>query len=296
MKCSISHCSLRRRHSLGTMANIFSQKWQYIPKETVPHPYQSFAMDDLLQEMVSVDDTPKIRAWVHDPYIILGLHDARLPHLENGLKFLDDSGYDYIVRNSGGLGVVLDDGVLNISLVLPKSAVPQIDDGYEMMLNMVRTAFPDVPVAAYEIEHSYCPGNYDLSIGGRKFAGISQRRIRQGVAVQVYLCVTGSGSMRAEIMKGFYEHSRAEDITRFKYPDIHPESMASLNELYDANLSIEDVLLKMLGVISQTGGSLDDQPVFERPAEERYQKFLSRIKKRNEKIRGDKDEEIFLDL
>src|SRR5699024_5597880 len=159
-----------------------------------------------------------------------------------------------------------------------------------------RTAFPHVPVEAYEIEHSYCPGNYDLSIGGRKFAGISQRRIRQGVAVQFYICVTGSGSMRAVIMKEFYKYSRAEDITRFKYPEIHPERMASLNELFDASLSVEDVLLKMLGVISQTGGSLEDLPVFERAAEERYQKFLSRMKKRNEKIRGGKDEEIFPDL
>lgn len=278
------------------MDNIFTRRWQYIPKEAAAHPYMSFAMDDLLQEMVSADNTPKIRAWVHDPYIILGLHDARLPHLENGLKYLDDSGYDYIVRNSGGLGVVLDDGVLNISLVLPKSAVPQIDDGYELMQGMVRAAFPHVPIEAYEIEHSYCPGNYDLSIGGRKFAGISQRRIRQGVAVQIYLCVTGSGSLRAGIMKDFYAHSRAEDITRFKYPFIHPGAMASLNELLDETLSVEDVLQRMLDVVTRLGGSFEDFPVFDGAAEERYQKFLGRMKKRNEKIRGDKDEEIFPDL
>src|SRR5699024_9847656 len=87
--------------------------------EAAVHPYQSFAIDDLLQEMVTADTIPKMRAWVHDPYIILGLHDARLPYLDDGLKFLEDSGYDYILRNSGGLGVVLDDGVLNISLILP---------------------------------------------------------------------------------------------------------------------------------------------------------------------------------
>jgi lipoate-protein ligase A len=42
------------------------------------------------------------------------------------------------------------------------------------------------------IEHSYCPGKFDLSIDGKKFAGISQRRVRGGIAVQIYLCVEGN--------------------------------------------------------------------------------------------------------
>src|SRR5699024_4665886 len=117
---------------------------------------------------------------------------------------------------SGGLGVVLDDGVRNISLILPKSAAPQIDDGYELMLGMVRAAFPDAPVEAYEIVTSYCPGSYDLSIYGRQFACISQLRIRRGIAVQIYLCVSGSGSLRAVIVRDFYRLRKADDITRFK--------------------------------------------------------------------------------
>lgn len=275
------------------MDNLFDRHWQYVPVGAAAHPYQSFAIDDLLQEMVTADGIPKIRAWVHDPYIILGLHDARLPYLEDGLKFLDDSGYDYILRNSGGLGVVLDEGVLNISLILPKTAAPQIDDGYELMLAMVRSAFPESHIEAYEIEHSYCPGSYDLSIGGRKFAGISQRRIRQGIAVQIYLCVTGSGSQRADIMRDFYHRSKSTDITRFKYPDIHPEDMASLNELLGENYRVEDVLEKMLGVIDGFGGMLEDLPELDEAQQERYDGFLKRMKQRNEKIRAESDKELF---
>ncbi|AKG75056.1 lipoate--protein ligase family protein [Salinicoccus halodurans] len=278
------------------MDNLFDRHWQYIPAEAVNHPYQSFAMDDLLQEMVTADGIPKIRAWVHDPYIILGLHDARLPNLNDGLKFLEDSGYDYILRNSGGLGVVLDDGVLNISLILPKSAAPQIDDGYDLMLAMVRSAFPHAPVEAYEIVHSYCPGSYDLSIGGRKFAGISQRRIRQGIAVQIYLCVTGSGSLRAEIMRDFYHYSKSDDITRFKYPEVHPEDMASLNELLGENYRVEDVLRRMIDVIEASGGTLEDLPGLSEEQQERYDGFLKRMKQRNEKIRMEKDNELFSGL
>ena len=34
----------------------------------------------------------------------------------------------------------------------------------------------NVDIDTKEIEHSYCPGRFDLSIDGKKFAGISQRR------------------------------------------------------------------------------------------------------------------------
>ncbi len=32
----------------------------------------------------------------------------------------------------------------------------------------------DVEIATHEITRSYCPGKFDLSINGKKFAGISQ--------------------------------------------------------------------------------------------------------------------------
>lgn len=48
---------------------------------------------------------------------MLGIQDTRLPFLEDGVKLLEDEGYRVIVRNSGGLAVVLDEGVLNISLI-----------------------------------------------------------------------------------------------------------------------------------------------------------------------------------
>ena len=48
-----------------------------------------------------------VRTWVHQHTVILGIHDSRLPYLHDGIRFLtEEQGYA-IVRNSGGLGVVL---------------------------------------------------------------------------------------------------------------------------------------------------------------------------------------------
>ncbi|KIH70343.1 lipoate--protein ligase family protein [Salinicoccus roseus] len=271
------------------MHRLFQQNWHYVPIETTPHPYMSFAMDDVLQEIVSTDGVPKFRAWVHHPYVILGLHDARLPHLTDGLSYLEEAGFDYIVRNSGGLGVVLDTGVLNVSLILPKSSAAQIDEGYDMMLELVREAFPDTEIEAYEIEHSYCPGSYDLSIDGRKFAGISQRRIKQGVAVQIYLCITGSGAERAEIMRNFYEAAKKGKDTKFSYPDIHPGDMASLNELLGTELTVDGVLERMLDIIRKDG-RLEPLPDMDAAMRDRYHHYIDRMKQRNKDIRSEKED------
>lgn len=272
------------------MNKLFNEQWDYIPASETAHPYHSFAIDDVLQEIAGEEKSLKFRAWVHDPFVILGLHDARLPHLEDGLSYLSSVGYDYIVRNSGGLGVVLDDGILNISLIMEKEKAPMIDEGYDLMLDLVGAVLENADVKAYEIKGSYCPGSYDLSIEGKKFAGISQRRIKNGVAVQIYLSVSGSGAARGEIMKEFYRHAKKDAETKFEYPLIQPQVMASLNELLDENWTVEDMLGKFLSVLN-----VDSDNTYKVPAEygDRYEQYIQRMIKRNEKVRGNKDREIF---
>ena len=75
--------------------------------------------------------------------VVLGIqdHDSRLWRMRR--DFLRTQGYSPIVRNSGGLAVVLDEGVLNVSIILPeaKQAI-DISTGYEVMLAFVRLLFP----------------------------------------------------------------------------------------------------------------------------------------------------------
>ena len=81
---------------------------------------------------------------------------------------------------------------------MEKDKAPLIDEGYDLMLDLVDAALEGADVKAYEIHGSYCPGSYDLSIAGKKFAGVSQNALK-GVAIQIYLSVSGSGAGRAEV-------------------------------------------------------------------------------------------------
>src|SRR5690625_7930296 len=115
----------------------------------------------------------------------LGIPYSQLPPIESWIQLLADSGYKAIIRNSGGLAVALDQGVLNISLILPNIKKVSIHDGYEAMFSFIQYMLRDLTneIKAYEIVGSYCPGDYDLSICCVKFAGILQLRIRDGAAI-----------------------------------------------------------------------------------------------------------------
>lgn len=75
--------------------------------------------------------------------------------------------------------------------------------------------------------------------------------------MQIYLCVEGSGSERAEMMRVFYEHALKGEVTKFKYPDIHPECMASLETLFEREIKVQDVMFQLLHAIKDLGGNLN---------------------------------------
>lgn len=250
----------------------------------------SFGMDDTLCASVgSGMAPPTARAWVHRDTVVLGIQDTKLPYLDEGINYLENEGYRVIVRNSGGLAVVLDEGVLNLTLVFSESDKGiDINRGYDAMWMLIREMFSDFnkDIEAREIVGSYCPGSYDLSIAGKKFAGISQRRLRNGVAVQIYLCVNGSGSERAEQIGRFYTIAKKEADTKFVFPIIKPEVMASLSELLQQNLSIQDVMLRFLQAIKNRANHLFSGDI---QGEEisMFEAYYKRMVERNEKVLGE---------
>ncbi len=155
------------------------------------------------------------------------------------------------------------------------------------MLALVRRMFAQETdaIVAGEVVGSYCPGSYDLSIEGKKFAGISQRRVRGGVAVQIYFCVNGSGSQRAALVRDFYAAALQDETTKFVYPTIVPETMASLEELLGTSLTVEDCLRRSYEALLALGADLTPATLTELE-NERFGVNLSRMLDRNEKALG----------
>lgn len=275
---------------LSRTSLINQPQWRIIDQSSLGPQFDakhSFAIDDTLCASVGKKESPAtVRTWVHHQTIVLGIQDTKLPYLEEGVNLLKNHGYRAIVRNSGGLAVVLDQDVLNLSLIFPDSEKGiDIDRGYDAMLDLIKYMLRDygATIEAGEIVGSYCPGSYDLSINGKKFAGISQRRLRGGVAVQIYLCVSGSGEERADLIRQFYEVSLKKEQTKFVFPEIVPETMASLSDLLSVDLSVEKLLFALLTTLKQHSQQLIPSSL---TADEQilFQQNLGRMNDRNEKV------------
>lgn len=101
--------------------------------------------------------------------------------------------------------------------------------------------------------------------------------------MQIYLCVTGSGQERARHIQQFYEKARKGIETKWTYPDIYPEVMASLAELLDAQITVQDVMLRFLKALKGMSQQIFSEPL---TGEELrwYEEYYQRIVERNERF------------
>lgn len=229
----------------GTFSVYDSKTMPYKEHQHMAH----FALTDALIAHAGESKQPLLHFWQTSPLAILGMMDTKIAYFKKGLDVITQYNHDVIIRNSGGLAVVSDPGVLNASLIYPTGEERMsIDQGYQFMLDFIQTTFSDFPqtIEAYEITNSYCFGDYDLSINGQKIAGISQRRIKDGVAIMIYISVNGDQNQRARMLRKFYKRGTDGSEPAGRYPDIIPEVMTTLEEAYQTTFSIQDVKERML--------------------------------------------------
>ncbi|MFD1953565.1 biotin/lipoate A/B protein ligase family protein [Paenibacillus thailandensis] len=199
-------------------------------------PLYAFALDELLCRQTGTGGPAVCHLWRHPSAFIMGLRDSRLPCAPQAKERLEAEGWSVAVRNSGGAAVPLDSGVVNVSLILPKngSAGEHFHGDFERMYRLIADALAATGrrIDKGEIAGSYCPGDYDLSIGGFKFCGIAQRRQLNAYIVQAFVIVEGDGRQRAETVRSFYRIA-ADGAEPGQYPIVRDDKMASLEQLAD---------------------------------------------------------------
>ncbi len=197
-----------------------------------------FAFEETLcRDVGSGASPPAVHIWSHPGGLALGLRDSKLPFAREAMEELEAAGVRTAVRHSGGAAVPLDRGVLNVALLLPKSrAALDFHRDFRLLASIIVSAVavshPETAarIEAGEIAGSYCPGEYDLAVAGRKFCGIAQRRQNDAYFVHAFIIVSGSGRERGEQVRRFYERA-AGGAEGLSYPAVRPETMASLAEL-----------------------------------------------------------------
>ncbi|UPQ86514.1 hypothetical protein M0R79_03830 [Ignavigranum ruoffiae] len=171
--------------------------------------------------------------------VLLGAKDTRLPNYKEARQFLQAQNYQVLVRPHGGLGIVCDPGIVNLSLIQDSRYQNlNIDQAYQQFVELIQYIFEDYPlrIEAYEMANSYCPGKYDLIIQNKKIGGLAQRRFRNGVTTAAYLSLNGDQEGRGQLMKAFYQRGQADT----SYPNVDPHSMANLSDFLAEEFTLAD--------------------------------------------------------
>ncbi len=186
----------------------------------------SFAIDE---HLVAGDGQAKGRLWLHGPSLVPGMRDMRLPHAQEAVARFQARGYEVHLRSSGGRLVVLDEGVLNVAIAYAGADLPQIEPGFHLMADLIGQSLGSMGLQPLvgEVAGSICAGRYDLSLDGRKVAGLSQRRRRNFALIHAFLLVEGTGQSREELAADFYAAAGATSEE-----SVRPGTMAALAEFH----------------------------------------------------------------
>lgn len=200
-----------------------------------------FERDEQLTEAVGKGQLPPLlRLWRCHRAVALGRRDAALPGAAAAIARLQAQGWSAAVRLSGGALVPMDPGVLLVSMIYPDTTI-NLQAGFDRMHRLLQRALAPLGllIAHGEVAGGYCPGDSDLSAGGRKFCGVSQRRKIGATGVHAFVLVEGAGRERGELAASFYATAATGAPPGTRFPSVRPEVMASLGELTGRPLSVE---------------------------------------------------------
>lgn len=188
--------------------------------------------------------------------LILGKLDRRLPEREQAFDWLEREEVPTVLRIAGGQAIVSDAEVLNISVLFAEPDQRfSIDDGFRLMAELIQEAWgellmerlgsrpKELELEIGEIPRSYCPGDYDLSLQGRKVCGIAQRRVKHAMGVMAYISVSGDQDARCRLVRDFYDHGEADA----RFPASDPEVMTTLDSVLA--LKVEDLIERFQSVL-----------------------------------------------
>lgn len=193
---------------------------------------EAFAWEEVMCRRVGEGQMPVAHIWRHPDAFVAGLRDRRLPQAVEAMERMRSQGTAVCVRPSGGAAVPLNPGVVNVSLILPNPGrAINIHDDFRVMASLIAESLTPWSSQARtgEIEGAFCPGDYDVSVGGLKFCGIAQRRQAKAYIITAFIIVEGQGDQLAADVRQFYQD--AADGANEGYPDVRPGTMASLQEL-----------------------------------------------------------------
>jgi lipoate-protein ligase A len=145
---------------------------------------ERLALEQTLLEEHAVSDRPRsVLLWECERALIVSQVDALLPGFEGAARASADVGWPVTVRKTGGSAVAIGPGVLNFSVIESwRGTPPALAHGFDLVCAPIIRALAQLGVTGTigAAPGSFCDGEYNVLVDGRKIAGTAQRRTKRG--------------------------------------------------------------------------------------------------------------------
>jgi octanoyl-[GcvH]:protein N-octanoyltransferase len=168
----------------------------YIPDVLSPHA--GLALHKALaDELTSQSNAFKLIVWRCTPALLVTTSETRLPCFDESAAQMQSAGWPVVVRKSGGAACPVGPGTVQIATIEAAREGTTMSIKYDALAKLIISMLASFQVDSQiaPVAGAYCPGRHDLSIRGRKIAGISQRWFRNRYGVR---CAIASASLNVE--------------------------------------------------------------------------------------------------
>ena len=155
-------------------------RWHFWDDRAGGDPEARLARDAVLGEAVArADSLPTFRLWQNRRALVVSRRESRLERFEAASQRLAQEGWPVLVRDSGGGAVPHGEGILHLSLALPRGDAPvfSIEALYRALCKPLRIALGGLGIETGlgAVPGAFCDGRFNLVHRGRKLAGTAQR-------------------------------------------------------------------------------------------------------------------------
>lgn len=148
--------------------------------ERFDDPLQNILLDDAFAKEVSTGvRRPTVRVWRHAPVrgLVVSKSDVAGERGKQAMAHMNARGWPVFVRSTGGTAVPHGEGVLNLSLLLPRQMEKASTDAYYQLLCQPIVDWMEhlrLAASTGDMPGSYCDGNYNVLVGRQKLVGTAQ--------------------------------------------------------------------------------------------------------------------------
>lgn len=148
-----------------------------------PVPFENFATAEAglqrqqrLAEFITPERSRLLLLWRAPQALLVCRGDIRLPNFSGAVKHLHAEGWPVLLRHSGGSACPIAEGTLQVAIAQATMPGFTMERGYGELAGLIRDTLRTCGLAAKTgaVPDVFCPGRYDIAIGGRKIAGLSQ--------------------------------------------------------------------------------------------------------------------------